>query len=300
MKAKYLCLAIPVCLLLSLAMSGMASAAETTVTFDGSNPDITIISQHQLKAGYSTLRETSTFTLTGNGDVIGSITASTGTYHCSRTLPKAELRGGYTATNGDFGSMFESSNLTWKSNPCSTTVPEMDSAMFFSQQSLSATGVTTMTVVGDASAKCGWGQPLSSEQTFSGNALEVDILGFNARQEMLVDSNLHPVLDADGNFQYAASSDWATADLDGAAQGSSPIDFGGSTGGSYRNNPSVSSSARRSSLDYDLWLQEPKYTVYPNPLTALVDIYAPGALSIISNAYTSLIEVWGDINFNFG
>jgi len=114
-----------------------------------------------------------------------------------------------------------------------------------------------------------------------------------------VDSGLHPILDAVGNFQFSAVSDMVTADLIGSALGISPIDFGGSTGGQYRNNPGVSSSTRSGGLDYDLWLQEPKYAVYPNPLTADVDVYAPDASSMSINAYTSPTEVWGDINFNW-
>jgi len=96
-----------------MASAGLVSADTVThVTWDSTNPHIMISSHAQLKAGYSTLRATSVFTLIGNGDAIGDITASTGTYHCCRTLPKASLSGGYTASNGDFQSMFESSDLT--------------------------------------------------------------------------------------------------------------------------------------------------------------------------------------------
>jgi len=177
--------------LLVLGLSGMAMAAlpqvHTTVNFEGANPDITVMSQATLKAGYSDFRETSVFTLTGTGDAVGAITASTGTYHCCHTLPKAELIGTYTASDGDFQSMFESSNLNWKSNPYSGTVPEFDSATFYSQHNLSATGVTSMTVTGGASAKSGWGQPLSAGQSFSGTALTVEVSAYNVRQEMDVD-----------------------------------------------------------------------------------------------------------------
>ncbi|MBA7572318.1 hypothetical protein ES708_14097 [subsurface metagenome] len=301
-------IAIVLAVLTTLCFGSVALAAgppEVTVKFEGSNPDITISSQHQLKAGYSTYRETSTFTLTGDGDVVGEITASTGTYHCCRTLPRTELSGGYTASNGDFQSMFESSNVTWKTNPYGNTVPEFESAMYFSQHNLSATGVTTMNVQGGASARCGWGQPLSAGQTFDGNALGVDVSGFNARQEMVVDSGLHPILD-DGNFQFYAASDYIDVDLVGSALYSSPIDFGGYTGGDYRtytDAPTNDSSDRRSLFDYDLWLQKPA-TIYPNPLTADVDVYAPGSSMMIINAFVkgdikSPTEVWGDINYSF-
>lgn len=298
-------IALVLAVITTLCFGGVALAddpVKTTVNFEGSNPNITISSQAQLKAGYSTYRETSTFTLTGNSEVIGEITASTGTYHCCRTLPRAELGGGYTASNGDFQSMFESSNVTWKSVSTDYLLVEIDSAIFFSQQSLSATGVTSMTVEGGTSAKCGWGQPLSAGQEFDGNALEVHVSGFNARYEMVVDSGLHPILDTDGNFQFYVASDVVTVDLDGSAQGSSPIDFSGYTVGTYRNNAGVSSSTRSSGLDYDLGLEKPQYAVYPNPLTADVDVYAPGASLMIINAFVSSepeAEVWGDINYSF-
>lgn len=45
MKAKHLCLAIPVCLLLFLAMSGMASATEINIDMDGNNYDFEVVTR---------------------------------------------------------------------------------------------------------------------------------------------------------------------------------------------------------------------------------------------------------------
>jgi len=122
---------------------------------------------------------------------------------------------------------------------------------------------------------------------------------------MLVDSGLHPILDPSGNFQFSATSDYVRADLAGSkrAQSSSPIDFGGYTGGEYRTQvdpPDNDSSLRSAKLDYDLWVQDPKYAVYPNPLSADVDVYAPGASMMIINGFVSPTEVWGDIDYSFG
>uniref|UniRef100_A0A6M3LW69 Uncharacterized protein n=1 Tax=viral metagenome TaxID=1070528 RepID=A0A6M3LW69_9ZZZZ len=299
MNKKMMLIQILALLLTTSLLSAFVNAdTTTTIAFEGKNPDITVSAQAELKAGYSTYRETSTFSLAGDGYAIGGVTMSTGTYHCCRTLPKAVLSGGYTASDGDFQSVFESSDVTWKSNPYSTTVPEFESAMYFSQHSLSVTGVTSMTVTGDATAKCGWGQPLSAGQTFSGNALDIDVLGLTTRQEMIVDSGLHPILDVGGNFQFYAASDFVVADLSGSALGSSPIDFGGHTGGEYRTtNPGGSSSTRNAELDYNLWLQK-SATIYPNPLTAYVGVYAPDASPLTINAYISPTEVWGDVSYS--
>lgn len=312
--------------LLVLGLSGMAMAAvppavHTTVTFEGANPDVMVMSQATLKAGYSDFRETSVFTLTGDGDAVGVITGSATTYHCCRTLPIATVSGGYTASNGDFQSTFESSNLNWKSNPFSTTTPEFASATFYSQHNLSATGLPdepitidpvsgavsggSMTVSGNATAKCGWGEPLSVEQSFGGKALEVEVSGLNRRYPMDVDPvSLKPNLDPVGDFQFLSASDMVTVDVVGSALGSSPIDFGGQTGGQYRTYtapPGNNSNLRSSSIDYDVWLQESP-TIYPNPLTAVVYVYAPDASSMVINAWTTTTpttEVWGNVIYSY-
>jgi len=298
-------------ILLTIAIAVMmisvpAMAAETTLNFEGTNPtNIMVMSQAQMnKPNYSTTRETSMFTLTGTGDVVGSIVASTGTYHCCCTLPIASVSGGYTASNGDFSSTFESSNLNWKSNPYPQTVPVLASATFSSQQNLSATGVTEMTVMGDASATCGRGQPLSAGQSFVGNALEVEVSAYNVRQEMIVKSDLRPALYG-GIFHFSGISDEVNVELAGSAYGSfPPIDFSGHTGGEYRtypDTPANNSSLRSSGLNYDLWVQEPYdgYAVHQNPLTADVSVYAPGAVSMPIYLYTSPTEVWGNASANY-
>jgi len=169
--------AIPILVMLALVIGAYAPAAFATdfeITFNVAKPDITVIA-YKGPAGSYQWEGTAMFTLTGTGSAVGEITASnTGVFESyTNYVNQPMVVGGYTASGGNFQSVFSAYSY------------ELDGPAYFghgdwSVHSITATGVSSMTVSGDATAAAG-GDPLGGfvegGQGFSGVLDSITMLG---------------------------------------------------------------------------------------------------------------------------
>lgn len=153
--------------------------SSVTVNFSGPNPSVNV-SAYKGPAGCYQWEGTAQFTLSGTGSATGSVTADFGgVFECySDYTCQPQVYGGYTASDGDFQSLFSAYSY------------ELDGPAYFghghwSDHSIDATGVTdsTMTVEGRAVAFASppggshMGGFVEGYQAFTGDAEEVTIFG---------------------------------------------------------------------------------------------------------------------------
>jgi len=198
-----------------ILVAGSASAADFTVGFNATNPNVTVTA-YRGPYGVYQWEGTAQFTLTGTGSAAGSIySGTTGVFECYTDYTgQPSVVGGYTASGGDFQSQFNANSYM------------LDGPSYFghgcwSTHGIAATGVTAggMTVNGDATAAYGCsGGFVEGGQIFSGVAESVKVYGSKM----------------DSTKQGIDPTTWDPKKFTGAefkatALGDSTVSFGGST-----------------------------------------------------------------------
>lgn len=178
-KRIFLMIAIAV-----LMISVPAMAADLTVNFNATNPNVTVTVYGGL-ANSLQWQGTAQFALTGTGSAYGTINANNaGVSGQSNTnyTGQPTVSGGYTASGGDFQSEFSASSYMTVDNS-----PKGNDYGHWSNHGINATGVTSgsMTVTGYATtaasppSSTSWslGGLVEGGQTFSGTAEKVTVYG---------------------------------------------------------------------------------------------------------------------------
>jgi hypothetical protein len=161
-----------------------AMATDLTVNFNATNPNVTVTA-YGGSANSLQWQGTAQFALTGTGSAYGTINANnagvSGQSNTNYTGQPA-VSGGYTASGGNFQSVFSASSYMTVDN-----CPKGNDYGHWSNHGINATGVTSgsMTVTGYAttaaspppSTSWSFGDLVEGGQDFSGTAEEVTVYG---------------------------------------------------------------------------------------------------------------------------